>query len=480
MTTAREIRQQLNHPVVDADGHWVESAAVLADYVRQVAGTKLRDQYVKGAALDPALDLRWYQADDQERIRQRYRRVSWWHFPSKTEDFASFHLPRLLHQRLPDMGIDFAIIYPSTGLSIEGIRDPELRGAVVRAYNVMAMEMFSPYADRMTPVAVIPRRTPAEAIAEMRYAVTELGFKTVMVSGTVHRRSARNERYVDALGLDNEENYDPLWQTAVDLKVAITSHAGALTWSDHASVTNYCFNHIGHFAEANATFAKALFLGGVVRRFPNLNFGLLEGGTGWARNLLCDLRGHYDKRSWPNMNKFIKPTNIDLKQLRTYIDQYGTPRMQALREQIIEGIDGWERGTHIDQVTRETEHYDDFAEAGITNKRQIADEFTKNFYFGCEADDPMTATAFDTRLGKPLKAIFSSDIGHWDVPDVMDVMHEVYEMFEKGLLTAEDFRQFTFANAVHLHGGMNPDYFKGTAVEAEARAELASKAAVTA
>ena len=58
------------------------------------------------------------------------------------------------------------------------------------------------------------------------------------------------------------------------------------------------------------------------------------------------------------------------------------------------------------------------------------------FYFGCEADDPSNVWAFSARanpLGARLNAIFSSDIGHFDVPDMTEVVPEAYEMVEDGL-----------------------------------------------
>ena len=45
---------------------------------------------------------------------------------------------------------------------------------------------------------------------------------------------------------------------------------------------------------------------------------------------------------------------------------------------------------------------------------------------------------------------------------------------EHGLLTEHDFRDFVFASAVRFWGEVNPDFFKGTAVEREAAAVLAS------
>ncbi|MDH3602486.1 MAG: hypothetical protein OEU26_22960 [Candidatus Tectomicrobia bacterium] len=47
------------------------------------------------------------------------------------------------------------------------------------------------------------------------------------------------------------------------------------------------------------------------------------------------------------------------------------------------------------------------------------------------------------------------------------VMVEAYEIVEHGYMTADDFRDFSFGNGVEMHTGMNPAFFKGTAVEAD-------------
>jgi hypothetical protein len=73
--------------------------------------------------------------------------------------------------------------------------------------------------------------------------------------------------------------------------------------------------------------------------------------------------------------------------------------------------------------------------------------------------------------------MFGSDIGHFDVPDMRLVLEEAYEVADEGLITADDFRDFAFTNAVRLHGGANPAFFDGTAVEREAGALLASSVA---
>ena len=82
----------------------------------------------------------------------------------------------------------------------------------------------------------------------------------------------------------------------------------------------------------------------------------------------------------------------------------------------------------------------------------------------------MNAWAFNTKVnpfGACLKAIFSSDIGHWDVPDMRDVTEEAYELVEKGLITEADFRDFVFANPVSFYASANPQFFKETVVQQE-------------
>src|SRR5256886_11447045 len=61
--------------------------------------------------------------------------------------------------------------------------------------------------------------------------------------------------------------------------------------------SNFCYNHIGHFASASEAMAKAIFFGGVTRRFPELNFAFLEGGVGWACSLYADLIGRSEEHT---------------------------------------------------------------------------------------------------------------------------------------------------------------------------------------
>ena len=117
---------------------------------------------------------------------------------------------------------------------------------------------------------------------------------------------------------------------------------------------------------------------------------------------------------------------------------------------------------------------DDFAACKIARKQDWVDLYAKPYYFGCEADDRMNVTAFGKAnpFGARINAIFSSDIGHFDVPDMLSPVPEAYELVEDELITSDDFRDFTFANAVRLWGQQNPRFFEGTVVAKEAAAVL--------
>ncbi len=107
---------------------------------------------------------------------------------------------------------------------------------------------------------------------------------------------------------------------------------------------------------------------------------------------------------------------------------------------------------------------DDYHFCKITQKQDWIDLFATPYYFGCEADDRMNAVAFGKTmpLGARINALFSSDIGHFDVVDMRDPLPEAYELVEDGHITESDFSDFVFGNSVRLWGTQNPRFFEGT------------------
>ena len=72
-----------------------------------------------------------------------------------------------------------------------------------------------------------------------------------------------------------------------------------------------------------------------------------------------------------------------------------------------------------------------------------------------------------------LKALFGSDIGHMDAPDFTRVVEETYELVDDEVLTPDEYRMFVADHATLLHGRMNANFFRGTAIEAYAEKVLA-------
>jgi len=281
--------------------------------------------------------------------------------------------------------------------------------------------------------------------------------------------------WLDVLGLDSAYDYDPVWQKFVDCKIAVTNHNGSNGWPDRNSPTSFVHCHLGHFAQAHHLMARSLFLGGVTQRFPTLKVGFLEGGVGWACNLYGDIIGHWKKRNRKYMEKHHNPLNLDRALMRRLMEEStaGDKHFAGKFDDIFSrNLDVSEPDLSAQEQYDRDKDSDDFYGVKIDSVEDIRRLFTSNFYFGCEADDPMNVMAFNAAAGLKVKAMMGSDIAHFDVPDPGEVLEEAWEMVEHELITEDDFREFTFTNVVELHAGMNPDFFKGTRVEAMARDEL--------
>ena len=102
--SATEIRNKIGHPIIDGDGHVVETPIVLLDYVKQIAGSEVAARYEK---MGP-----WF--------RKRKFKEIFWGMPSgpNSIDRATAMLPQLYAERLEEAGIDFGIVYSTVILPL--------------------------------------------------------------------------------------------------------------------------------------------------------------------------------------------------------------------------------------------------------------------------------------------------------------------------------------------------------------------------
>jgi hypothetical protein len=332
-------------------------------------------------------------------------------------------------------------------------------------------------------------------VEELEFAINELGLKATIIPGAIrrpikevaakyppqhHPDVARYAQWIDLYGLDSEHDYDPFWAKAVELGAALTTHSGSQGWTGRSSISNYMFNHINHFADASEALAKALFFGGVTRRFPKLRVGFLEAGAAWGAGVYSHLIDRYHKRSRDAVQNY-NPDLVNGELLERLYEDYGadvTRGRKHSREELVEKA----FGVSIGRLGRElsANEIDDFALAGIEKVEDIRDRFVPNFFFGTESDDQTVVTAFNAELnplGVKLNAFWSSDSGHWDVPDLTETLAESWQLVERGLLSEQDFKAFVFGNPYKFYSEANPRFFEGTAVEARLNADGGVKAA---
>ncbi len=466
MATSAEIRGRLGHPVIDIDGHMAEHLPTLAPFLER-EGLSLDHPSLR--RLLPAYggtERTWHEQTPDERAATRTPRGPWWSAPARqTIDLATALFPELLYERLDELGLDFGVVYPSLGLVFLHNDDEHYRRGTCRALNRANAETFASLSDRLTPVAAIPMHTPDEAVAELEYAVTTLGFKAVLCAGYVQRpfgalaadpEASKYAFWLDQFGIDSVYDYDAVWAKAQELNVSIAFHSGFIGMTPYRSISSYVFNHLSMLAEGQSSLAKSLFLGGVTRRFPTMHFAFLEGGVAWAAALYSDLVGHWEKRNLGALRRELDPALVDRTLILEMMSRYAPDAPKV--------------DTRLLRRPAEPEDMlDEFASCGIESAADVKELFVDPFFFGCEADDPLTSMAFNTKvnpLGAELKAMMGSDIAHWDVPDMAEVLSEAWEMVEHEWIDAAAFEKFTFTNPVRFYTGTNPAFFKGTVVEA--------------
>jgi hypothetical protein len=274
--------------------------------------------------------------------------------------------------------------------------------------------------------------------------------------------------WFDTYGLDSEYDYDPVWKRFAELGYAVTIHGG-LTVDPNifSSISSFMYNHLGFHAGNMFGVCKSLFLGGVTARFPELPFAFLECGVGWAAILLADLVEHWERRNVAALEA-VDPHNLDVALLEGLFERYGPDAMKAA----LAGTGGLGELKALGGPAPEDR--DEWRHLPVDRAEDLRDLFVRSFFFGVEAEDRSLAFGFSpaNAFGSRLQSIFSSDMGHWDVEDIAEVVPAAFALVSAGVITETDFRDFTFTNPARLYLRGNPDFFKGTAVESQVASEI--------
>lgn len=494
-----DVKARLDYPVIDSDVHTVEFGPLLLDYIDKYGGAKIVDEFRKHLASGLSYTTgAWYSLSPEERREKRFHRPAFWILPTKnTRDLATVSIPSLLAERLEEQGTDYAVLYPNISLFPHNSGREDLRRALSRAINHYHADVYRKHRDRLSPVATIPLHTPQEGIEEVEFAVKVLGFNTIIIPGAVkrpvkavaakypfkfHPEVGHHAQWLDFYGLDSEHDYDPFWAKVIELGVNPTTHSGSQGWHSRASISNYMNNHIGHFADANQALAKSLFFSGVTRRFPKLRVGMLEGGAAWASETYVHLVDRFHKRGGGRVQNY-NPAHVDADLLyQLYLEHAGDllGGKAWSKDEILASAFGVTSSSR--NQPQRPEEIEDFAASGVASVEDIKARFVDNFYVGNEADDRTVAAAFNTKvnpLGARINAYWSSDTGHWDVPDLRETLAETWDLVEEGVIAEKDFKALVYDNPHRFYTANNPDFFKGTKVEEKLKGKAAANPRAT-
>jgi predicted TIM-barrel fold metal-dependent hydrolase len=179
-------------------------------------------------------------------------------------------------------GIQQSVLYPTSALAYGRMVNPGWAVAVCRAYNDWLHATYTSQDERFNAMALIPMQEPASAVAELRRAVTDLGFRGAMLPTNGLK------------GHLGSPEYWPVYEAAAELGCAIATHSGAHGDFGLDYLNPYAGVHaLGHPFGTMVSFA-GIVLNGVFDKFDSLKVAFLEGGVAWLLMMLERLDRSYE------------------------------------------------------------------------------------------------------------------------------------------------------------------------------------------
>lgn len=289
----------LQGKVIDADGHLLEPPDLWQNYLE----SKYKDRAIRMekdqqgveylVADGRPLAFSWGFGANVAGIGQPLQEL--W----KPGKFSFFDGPESAYEAgarlryMDEVGVDVAVLYPSTELIWEGeVKDVELAAAYCRAYNTWAVEFCSADPRRLIPIAHISLLDIQEGVKEAK-RVAKLGMKGVFIRPAPPNKVPFWDRV-----------YDPFWAVLQELALPLGLHVGVSenylghdwvktesTIGDTLHPYRLCVPFV---ADLQAAFAS-LFQGAVFDRFPRLRLFLLETGAGWIAHAMERWDSKYKK-----------------------------------------------------------------------------------------------------------------------------------------------------------------------------------------
>ena len=189
-------------------------------------------------------------------------------------------------------GIDAEVLFPPVFATrfLEGISDPEVYRAMIRAYNTwLAHDYCSVAPDRLIGNSVTPISAVADAVAELQFA-HDAGLKSVAFY-----------MFPNGSGFSEPED-DLFWEKCLELGMAISPHFGfgeirapLVKASSGTAGQPYASALTQRAGSHSPVFCMAqLMAAGVFDRFPEIKFYFAEANASWLPSTMYFLDDNHE------------------------------------------------------------------------------------------------------------------------------------------------------------------------------------------
>lgn len=246
------------YEVIDADGHITETDAQLKEY--------MDPPYVDRTAT-------LYPVDNWDRSLGGT-------LGTRAQDAKTWL------NAMDEGGLSVAYLYPTAGLGIGWIREPDLAVALCKAWNDFVSEEFQKKSPRLKAVALVPFQDVNEAVKELRRSIKDLELAGVMLP-------AVGLRY--PLG---HPSYWPIYKEAESLNCMVGVHATVRGPQYFAADQFDQFIEVHTLSHSFAQMMQmtSLIFRGVLDEFPKLRIAFMEAGCSWAPYWAGRMDEEWEKR----------------------------------------------------------------------------------------------------------------------------------------------------------------------------------------
>lgn len=313
-----DVTQTETFRVIDADSHLTEPA----DLWTQGLPVKWRHLGPRMEFSSASNSLQWKLGDRWLLGPGNVSHAGWPEFtpsrPSTWDDIDVACYDAAERSKWMDRhGVSAQVLYPNLvafeGHAIMALQEPELKYAIIRAYNDYVSDFASRAPGRFLPIASLPFWNRDESIKEMRRCA-ELGHRGVLWASTLvhHGLPDLTDTY-----------WDPFYAEAQELGMSINLHVGVgWTEDDFEKVRHDGGFDIrvqtGLYAIAfmgNASTIADLILKGVCERFPRLPFVSVESGFGWVPFVLESMDWQWKNFDGPRQLGGLLPSEYFRRQV---------------------------------------------------------------------------------------------------------------------------------------------------------------------